>query len=526
MLSLPISISRNDASFFCRCCVHGMQRRCGMGENVMNRSILLRLATLVFTLCALLLFGGVSRGTERQFDTLHEPVHSEYVPGEVLVNFGSLTREAIRSIKTSLALRTLEQIPTLKVERLVIESERSVNDVVLALLDRGVAFAEPNYIRHPTLVPNDPDFDRLYGLEKIGIEAAWEVVTGGEIVVAVIDSGGDFTHPDLGGNNWINAAEDINDNGIFDNEDLNGIDDDGNGYIDDVVGYNFAEDTPIPYTSAGDDFHGTHVSGTIGAVGNNGIGITGVLWDVRIMRVKFISGAGGSDFDAAQAIVYAVDNGARVSNNSWGGSGASTTLANAVKYARDNGMVFVAAAGNSRTNNDRLSFYPAAYPYSNVVAVAATDANDRLAPFSNYGVRTVDVAAPGVGIYSTFPDGEYGELDGTSMASPHVAGVAALLLLADPDLTPKEVRDILVNTSDPISALGTKVQAAGRINAARALECVTTGENCERQAPLPDPGRCGIVPGASNPAGLFFLLLTLLLFLPFRLLPLRLPVRR
>jgi subtilisin family serine protease len=209
-----------------------------------------------------------------------------------------------------------------------------------------------------------------------------------------------------------------------------------------------------------DHFHGTHVAGTIGAVGNNGVGISGVNWHVQIMALKFLDASGGGyTSDAIAALNYAVANGAVVSNNSWGGGGFSSAFQTAIQNAANQGHIFVAAAGNDGWNNDDDPFYPAGYNVDNVISVAATDNRDALAYFSNYGVESVDLAAPGVGIYSTFPtrmtnamreegfSTNYETISGTSMATPHVAGVAALYLETNPSATPAEVSNAIVSSA-------------------------------------------------------------------------------
>ncbi|RME48650.1 MAG: peptidase S8 [Deltaproteobacteria bacterium] len=444
----------------------------------------------------------------RPYEVTTIPEEPQFVPGQVIVRFGNVPNADIAAVKRTLGLKTINQIPEAGVELLAIESDLDVDATISALYEAGIVeYAEPNYLRYALRTPNDPRYDELYGLEKIEMPQTWDARTMSDVVVAVADSGGDWQHEDLLDNTWINAGEDINRNGVFDQGDLNGRDDDGNGYVDDVVGYNFYNDSPIPFDNANRDMHGTHVSGTIGAVGNNRTGITGVLWDVKIMRLKFIHGISGNDFDAAKAIRYAVDNGAQVINNSWGGRGSSTTIEEAVRYADQNDVVFVAAAGNEGNDNDRTATYPANYPFDNVISVAATDSRDRMPGFSNFGRTSVHVAAPGVGILSTVPDDRYQALDGTSMAAPHVSGVAALLLAANSSLTPKRIREILIETSDPVSGLAGRVVANGRINVFRALTCALGGECSGGPGPDPEPdpgGGCGVV-GHRSPSGLFAL---------------------
>jgi subtilisin family serine protease len=235
----------------------------------------------------------------------------------------------------------------------------------------------------------------------------------------------DISHPDLKNNIWANSDEVAG----------NRIDDDKNGYIDDVNGYDFANnDASVydrdPISGTGDE-HGTHVAGTIAAEGNNSLGVIGVNWKARIMPLKFLGPDGGYTSDAVEALNYAVAEGAKISNNSWGGGGFSQTLLDAINRADASGHLFVAAAGNGGSDgvgddNDATPHYPSNYNSSNIISVAATDSKDAIAGFSNYGATSVDVAAPGVGILSTLPGDTYGSCSGTSMATPHVAGVATL----------------------------------------------------------------------------------------------------
>ena len=334
----------------------------------------------------------------------------------------------------------------------------------------AIDYIEPNSIvSAANIVPNDPSYEELWGLNNTGrggstVDAdidgpeAGDIRTGSpDVVIGVIDTGVDYTHPDLDGNMWTNPGEVPN----------NGIDDDGNGFVDDFYGYDFVNNDGDPFD---DNDHGTHVAGTIAAEGNNGIGITGVTWSAQIMALKFLDEAGfGTTFDAIQAIEYATLMGADLTNNSWGGGGFSQSLRDAIAAAGDAGQVFVAAAGNAGSNTDSSPSYPAAYDLDNIISVAATDDNDQLASFSNVGETSVDLAAPGVDIFSTLPGNSYGTLSGTSMASPHVAGVVSLLLAENPDLTPTEIKTRLIETVDPLSELDGVTVSGGRLNAFNAL---------------------------------------------------------
>ena len=332
-----------------------------------------------------------------------------------------------------------------------------------------VRFAEPDYRVHLNVVPNDPSFGSEWGLHNSGqsgglVDAdmdapeAWNVSTGtGMSIVAVLDSGIDYNHPDLASNIWTNSGEIAG----------NGIDDDGNGYLDDIRGWDFVNNDNNPMD---DNSHGTHVAGTIGAVGNNGIGVAGVAWNVQLMALKFLDSTGsGSTSNAIKALNYAVAKGATISNNSWGGSSFSSALDSAIASAGANGHIFVAAAGNNGTNNDTTPFYPASYNRNNVVVVAATDRNDNLASFSNYGATSVDLAAPGFSIYSTLPNNSYGYKSGTSMATPHVAGALALVRELHPTWTYSQVINQISSTVNVLPSLSGKVLTGGRLNLANAL---------------------------------------------------------
>jgi subtilisin family serine protease/subtilisin-like proprotein convertase family protein len=334
----------------------------------------------------------------------------------------------------------------------------------------GVLFAEPDYTVGLQLTPNDPSYGSLWGLNNTGqsggvadadIDApeAWDSARGtGQTIVAVIDTGVDYNHQDLNANMWRNPGETPG----------NGVDDDGNGWVDDVFGADFANNDGNPMD---DNNHGTHVAGTIGAVGNNGIGVTGVAWTTKIMALKFLSASGsGSTSNAVRAIDYAIAKGAKILNNSWGGGGYSLSLDQAITRAQNAGVIFVAAAGNSATNNDTTPNYPSNYPQNNVVAVASTTRTDTMSSFSSYGATTVDLGAPGSSILSTTPNNTYSTFSGTSMATPHVAGALAVYWDANPTLTYSQVIQKLLQSVDPIAALAGRTVTGGRLNLRKMLE--------------------------------------------------------
>ncbi len=338
-----------------------------------------------------------------------------------------------------------------------------------------VEAVEYNYLR-PTLadtvVPNDPQYSEQWNLPLMRLPQAWAIEKGNRnVVIAVIDSGIDYKHEDLAPKAWINPDEIPE----------NGLDDDGNGYIDDVYGWDF---TDAPNLQAEGDYlegdnepidergHGTHVAGIAGALPNNGIGIAGVAWECPLMAIRAGLSLGGSsrmqDDDSASAIVYAADNGASIVNMSWGSERRSFVIQDAIDYAYARGVVLIAAAGNSQKPE---AIFPAAY--RKVIAVASTEQNQQRFYQSNFGA-SIDIGAPGNVILSTQINNQYRRLTGTSMASPHVAGAAALLLAKRPTLTHEEIRQILINTADPVhqeesDELDERFVGAGTVNAQRAL---------------------------------------------------------
>ncbi len=315
-------------------------------------------------------------------------------------------------------------------------------------------------------IPNDLD-PKLWGLHNVGqdggradadIDApeAWERTVGSQdVVIAVLDTGVDYNHPDLKDNIWRNPKETAN-----------GKDDDGNGIIDDVFGYNAFANTGDPMDGHS---HGTHVAGTIAARGDNGEGITGVNWKAQIMPIKIFDDSGRTTSDAIlRGLLYATKNGARITNNSWGGPQANQLIQEAFEKSS---AFHVMAAGNNGTNNDQRPFFPNNYDLGdNSIRVAATDRNDNLARFSNFGPGSVDLGAPGVQIYSTMPGGGYANKSGTSMAAPHVAGVAGLLVANNPQITNDELKERLMNGAERLNSLAGKVATNRRLNASNALD--------------------------------------------------------
>lgn len=331
----------------------------------------------------------------------------------------------------------------------------------------GTALAERDFLVFPSVSPNDPSFSQLWGMNNTGQNAgspdadidapeAWEFSTGSaDVVVAVIDTGVDSNHLDLRDNIWANPAEIAG----------NGIDDDANGFVDDRQGWDFYADDNVPYDETG---HGTHVSGTIGATGNNGIGVAGACWDVSIVPVRFLGPYGGSTSDGIDSINYSTALGVDLTSNSWGGGSYSSLLEGAITNANTAGILFVAAAGNDSLNNDSSPHYPSSYTSPNIISVASTTATDALSSFSNYGRVSVDLAAPGTSIYSTVPGNLYATYSGTSMATPHVSGALALLRSMAPGLDHLQLKQHLLANVDPISALTSVTSSGGRLNLAKA----------------------------------------------------------
>jgi len=339
----------------------------------------------------------------------------------------------------------------------------------------GILYAEPNYKVSLTgdcqNIPDDEFFANLWGMHNTGqsggsadsdIDApeAWcDGVDCSDMVVAIIDTGVDYEHADLAGNMWHNSGEIAG----------NSIDDDGNGFVDDVYGFDFVNYDGDPMD---DHHHGTHVAGTVGAVGNNGIGVTGVCWDVQLMAVKCLDVYGeGTNAEAIAAIEYAVQMGAKVMNNSWGGGSYSQSMKDAILAAEQADVLFVASAGNDYGyNNDMIPQYPSSYDCDNIIAVLSTDTRDALSDFSNYGPQSVDLGAPGSDILSCAPDNLYMYLSGTSMATPHVSGAAGLVWSANPYLGRQDVKNILLQSVDKVPAMSGLCVSQGRLNLYNALQ--------------------------------------------------------
>lgn len=412
----------------------------------------------------------------------------EHKPGELIVRTrgGFSLSESEGSVVQDFGAKVLDSFDTPaglhksvagEFLRIQLPAGVSVEQAMAAMArDERVEFAVPNHVYHlPDFekvenAPNDPDFAKLWGLNNDGqtggtadadIDApeAWQVHTGrtqaqGAHITAVIDTGIDYNHPDLKGNMWVNPGEIAGD----------GIDNDGNGVVDDVHGYNAFDQTGDPMDGQG---HGSHCAGTIAATGNDGVGVVGVNQQANIMAVKIFNDEGSTDAAAIiRGIQYATKMGARITSNSWGGPVPNAGIRQAFA---DSPALHLVAAGNSGTNNDWFPSFPANYNLDNIVAVAATDHKDGLADFSQYGARNVDLGAPGVDILSTVPGGKYDVYSGTSMATPHVAGAATLIASHFPEISNEELRARLLGGVDKVESLAGKTVTGGRLNVNSSL---------------------------------------------------------
>jgi len=435
-----------------------------------------------------------------------EGPQQKFASGEIIVKLQDQATQAdLRQLNASNDASIEEDLPRSNVNVVDLPRDLTVQEAVQTYEDSpDVEYAEPNFKLYPTAVPNDPAFDKLWGLNNAGqsiggqagtldadIDApeAWNVSTGNAtVVVGVIDEGIDISHPDLRDNIWRNPDEVPGD----------GVDNDNNGYVDDVNGYDFANNDASVYdpdsiTGQGDE-HGTHVAGTIAATGDNGVGVTGVNWDAQVASLKFLGPDGGYTSDAVEAVNYAVKEKIPISNNSWGGGGYSQSLRDAIARADAAGPLFVAAAGNGGSdgvgdNNDATPHYPSSYDVPNVISVAATDNRDALASFSNYGNNSVDLAAPGVDILSTLPGNRYGYYSGTSMATPHVSGVATLVKSQNPSADDAQIKAQILQFTDPKSNLTNTTTSDGRLNALRSLTQSADTTDPTITNPKPAPGR-------------------------------------
>ena len=427
----------------------------------------LLLALLMCALAALILFPPAFHPTTHAQNKI---VEGNYVEGELLVRFKpGVSARAVRAANTTAGATLVRDFDFINWQHVRLPKGTSVDEGI-ARYSRlaSVLEVQPNYIYSLDVTPNDPRFSSLYGMNKISAPSAWDTNTGSaSVVVAIIDSGVYYNHEDLSPNMWHNPGEIAG----------NGLDDDGNGYVDDVYGIDAINGDSDPN---GDLDHGTHVAGTIGAAGNNAKGVVGVNWNVRLMALKSHDASGnGTAASVIQCFQYATmmkrrGINIRVTNNSWGGApeaaGYDQALKDAIDAAGNAGILNAFAAGNDASDNDAVPSYPASYNSPSIIAVAASDSNDNRSSFSSYGAASVDLAAPGSGILSTVNSSPtaYGTKSGTSMATPHVAGAAALLSAYDPTLSVASLKATLMNTVDVLPQWAGKVVTGGRLNVARA----------------------------------------------------------
>jgi len=394
----------------------------------------------------------------------------EFLPKQVIVKFSSeastsQVRETLRTLSASTRYRfkssnaLLIDIPDAPTRSDIIAIVTALNEV------KSIEYAVPNGILRLTQWPNDPQLGELDNLRNQGqgngtvgadirAEQAWQITTGSKnVVVGVIDTGIDYLHPDLAENMWRNPGETGVDEDGFDKA-TNGVDDDGNGFVDDVFGWDFVNNDNDPMDDYG---HGTHVAGTIGAVGNNGFGIAGVAWNVSLVAIKiFDENGGSSNADIIRAIDYATANRIPITNNSWGGMGFNQAMKDAIEANARAGSVFIAAAGNDGVDNDQIKFYPASYGVENIISVGAMTNKDEKTRFSNFGSHTVHIGAPGENILSlamSHTGQLFTRMSGTSMAAPHVSGAAALIKSAFPNSTAQEIRSRILYGADQIPQL-------------------------------------------------------------------------
>jgi large repetitive protein len=447
-----------------------------------------RNATLLVTALALLVPGAASASAPPA------------APGQLIVKFapgaGPSDRQAARD---DAGVAVKDVLPVAGLQLVKTDPGRSTA-AAAAALERSpdVVYAEPNLYRSASVTPNDPYFSYLWGANSasdadMDLPEAWDITTGSpSVTAAVIDTGIDATHPDLASRVWSNPGE------TGSGRETNGLDDDGDGFVDDAHGWDFVQDDNDP---ADENEHGTHVSGTIAAAGNNGTGITGVSWNSRIMPVRVLDANGsGTVADLISAYHYATARGVKVINLSLGGSGYSSAEANAISSAPD--TLFVVAAGNGGSDQvgddvETTPEYPCAYPLPNVVCVAASNTSDGRPSFSNYGATSVDLAAPGEDILSTVPGNGYAYLSGTSMATPQVTGAAALILSARPSSTVAQVKEDLLAGVDQRAAFAGKTVTGGRLNANRSL--LQAGATPPADPPPAAPGGATTVAPAPLP---------------------------
>ena len=411
----------------------------------------------------------------RSVELLEANPQQRFDPTTLLVRFaagtGEVQRAQVRGLVGGQHLRSVDSVPGLE----LISTALPVRQAIQVLVPH-VQYAEPNWIVRKDQTPNDTYFSLEWGMHNTGqtiqgdvgtpdadIDAAeaWDITTGdANFVIAIIDTGTQWSHADLDGNIWSNPGEIPG----------NGQDDDNNGYVDDIRGWDFYGSDNNPDD---EDGHGSHTAGTVGAEGNNGIGVAGVNWQCKLVPLRFLGPQGGFTSDAVLAVDYCTSEAIKVSCNSWGGGGFSQALYDAINASKSVGHVFAAAAGNDGDNTDSIPHYPSSYNLDNIVSVAATDNQDGLANeptwASNYGANSVDIGAPGVNIASTYNGSSYVWSSGTSMATPHVAGVAALVYAQNPGWTYSQVINQLYSSARPLPSLAGKCTTGAMLNAFAAV---------------------------------------------------------
>ena len=452
---------------------------------------------LTKSLLAGLLIAGIFNGCQKGADDLAQNISSPsvgaaagaaaeaaYVPNELLVKFkegtsADLKSKALAKIGGSITETILTKAMKNANKQegvLVVKANKSTMEAISLISGAEIEFAEPNYIYNHYAVSNDPYFTNgsLWGMGAnsnqfgCGANTAWGANKTGSstVYIGIIDEGYMYNHADLAANAGTNPGETAG----------NGIDDDGNGLVDDVYGWDFAGNNSSVFDGTGDD-HGTHVAGTIGGVGGNGVGVAGVVWNVKLLNAKFLGSTGGTTANAIKAVDYFTNlktsQGLNIvaTNNSWGGGGFSQALKDAIDRANNAGILFIAAAGNSATNNDVTASYPSGYTSANIIAVASITSTGALSSFSQYGATTVDIGAPGSGIWSTVPGGRknnftslYASYNGTSMATPHVSGAVALYASINPGATAAQIKTAILNSATPTASLAGKCVTGGRLN--------------------------------------------------------------
>jgi subtilisin family serine protease len=421
-------------------------------------------------------------------------LEQNFVPGQLLIKLKTVTTKSRISddILAAVEGTIVEEIKTGAMELANARKGGNTGDLILVDSKLGtmaaieklkqmpeVEYAEPNWIYQHFATSNDPYFtnNSLWGMSAGGNQFGSQAATAwganklgsATVYIGIIDEGYMYTHEDLAANAGVNPGEIAG----------NGVDDDGNGLVDDVYGWDFDGNNSSLFDGTGDD-HGTHVAGTIGGVGGNGKGVAGVVWNVKLMGAKFLGSRGGTTSNAIKAVDYFTDlknKGVNfvATNNSWGGGGYSQALKDAIDRANVAGILFIAAAGNSGTDNDASASYPSGYDSPNVIAVASITSSGALSSFSQYGATTVDIGAPGSGIWSSVPVASgkgknatigsgYASYNGTSMATPHVSGAAALYASLNPNATAAQIKAALLNSATPTASLAGKTVTGGRLN--------------------------------------------------------------